>query len=439
MGRVQFVASLLQLALPVLCTAVRAGTVPAITYYVASPASAPGGAPTNTSAGRVAADGSADRPFHSLKAARDAVRTALRANRACGVEVVLGEGVYTEQIQLGALDSGSAGAPVVWRAAPGQHVLVSGGLSIPRSAFTPWNEGPAGAVQANLTQLGLTDLGSFSEGGGDTSAADSTGVAELFFENQPMDMARWPNLFANGSVQWAYTGSGVPHNCTTACTGFTWKNAPPNADKWPEEIRTRQPYLHGYWTWDWRDGYTPLTGVDTSAGVVAVSDPSLLPKVGLGARWHTINMLCELDSFGEYYIARNSSDTGMLYFLPPLEQPGLDANVSGRHSLDSAFVSVAPHVLSIEAGTSFVTLEGISFAHARGTIITTSGPVSNITIKDCTVSNGGGAGINMTGTGILISDTEVFGLAATGVEIRGGHHKSLTRGDNVIRGNYIHS
>ena len=140
----------------------------------------------------------------------------------------------------------------------------------------------------------------------------------------------------------------------------------------------------------------------------------------------------------EYYIARNSSDAGMLYFLPP-QQPKVDANADRQNALDSAFVSVAPHILSFEAGTSFVSFEGISFAHARSTIITTSGPVSNITINDCTVSNGGGSGINLTGTGIVISNTEIFGLAATGLVIRGGHHKSLERGDNVIRGNYIHS
>ena len=28
-------------------------------------------------------------------------------------------------------------------------------------------------------------------------------------------------------------------------------------------------------------------------------------------------MLCELDSPGEYYISRNATDAGMLYFLPP--------------------------------------------------------------------------------------------------------------------------
>ena len=30
-----------------------------------------------------------------------------------------------------------------------------------------------------------------------------------------------------------------------------------------------------------------------------------------------VNMLCELDSPGEYYISRNATDAGILYFLPP--------------------------------------------------------------------------------------------------------------------------
>ena len=125
----------------------------------------------------------------------------------------------------------------------------------------------------------------------------------------------------------------------------------------------------------------------------------------------------------------------MLYFLPPAT-----ASLAERQSaLDTAFVSVAPHVVTLDAGTAFVTLEGVVLSYARGTIITTLGPVANITIRNSTVSNGGGSGINVTGTGIVIEDSEVSGLAATAVEIRGGHHKTLERGDNLVKGNYIHT
>jgi hypothetical protein len=417
----------------------------AIIYHV-SPAAAAGGHRTqqqqqgssNLVASPTVGDGSVGRPFRGLAAAQSAVRaTLLRSGRHASVTVVLGAGIYTERLNLTAADSGTPSSPVVWRATPGANVLVSGGLPIPSSAFTPWPHGPSGSVQANLTALGLHNLGSLSSGGGDTTAADSTGVAELFFNQRPMHMARWPNLYPNGSVQWSYTGDGFPHNCTTACTGFHWRTAPTSsAARWAAEVSDRQPYLHGYWTWDWRDGYTPLTGVDAVTGVVSVSDPTLLSKVSLGARWHAINMLCELDSPGEYYIARNSSDAGMLYFLPPASSV-LAKQQSGL--LHSAFVSVAQHVVSLAAGASFITFVGINFAHSRDTIIAGLGPVANITIRNCTISNGGGSGISLTGTGINIQDSEVFGLAATAVEIRGGHHQTLARGENLVKGNHIHS
>ena len=404
------------------------GAAPAeyIIYHVSPAAGGHGGGSSH--AAQTPGDGSASLPFRSLAATQSAVRGALlRSNGHANVTVVLGGGTYTEQLTLTAADSGTASSPVVWRASPGERALVTGGMPIPPSAFVPWLHGPAGSVQANLTALGLDNLGSL--GSGD---AESTGVAELFFNQQPMHMARWPNLFPNGSVQWSYTGDGFPHNCTTACTGFHWHAPPTNAGLWAEEIIDRQPYLHGYWTWDWRDGYTPLTGVDTTTGVVSVSDPTLLPKVGLGARWHAINMLCELDSPGEYYIARNSSDAGMLYFLPP-------ASPASAKLQPAAFVSVAQHVISLAAGTSFITFEGIDFAHSRDTIVAGLGPVANITIRNCTISNGGGSGVSFTGTGVCIEDSEVFGVAATAVEIRGGHHQTLARGDNLVKGNHIHS
>jgi hypothetical protein len=408
-----------------------------ITYHVQPP---PDAAVVRDDDEAAEADGSPARPFRSLTAARDAVRAVLSEFEA-RVTVVVGAGTYAEHLELTPADSGRARRPVVWRAAQDAPVLISGGLHVPAATFSPWTQGPAGAMRSNLTALGLNDLGALTpavESGpvelGASSrghGGGSTGTAELFFADEPMHMARWPNLFKNGSVQWAYTGSGFPHNCSTACTGFHWKTAPPNSAKWAAEIRTGQPYLHGYWMWDWRDVYMPLSGVDTAAGVVSGPAASLLPKVGKGARWHTVNMLCELDSPGEYFISRNGSDAGMLYFIPPAS--------ANQGALDSAFVSVAEHVVSMAAGTSFITLEGISFSHARDAIVTATGPVANITIRNCTVSNGGGGGISISGRGIAIEDSVVFGLAGTGVEIRGGHHTTLARGDNLVRGNHIHS
>jgi hypothetical protein len=94
-----------------------------------------------------------------------AARAEVRAQKgAAGVYVNLRGGVYSCQtdggvlLPLTAADSGAPGAPVVWRAHPGEDVLLSAGLHIPAASFKP-RPGHAGQLQANLTALGIEDLG----------------------------------------------------------------------------------------------------------------------------------------------------------------------------------------------------------------------------------------------------------------------------------------
>jgi hypothetical protein len=77
-----------------------------------------------------AGSGSRAAPFGTLERARSAVRRIDR--RASGVEVRLLGGVYRlrEPLRLDARDSGTAGHEVVWRAAPGAHPVLSGGVRV---------------------------------------------------------------------------------------------------------------------------------------------------------------------------------------------------------------------------------------------------------------------------------------------------------------------
>jgi hypothetical protein len=144
----------------------------------------------DTAAGTLAA------PFCTLHRARDAVR-ALKARSggvvpAGGITVELRGGVYTAPVvgevplALSAADSGRPGAPIVWRARGGEAVLISAGVEIPPSAFAPRPVAPAGTLQANLSALGITDLGA-------VSTDPNVSRAELFYGGQPMTLARWPN------------------------------------------------------------------------------------------------------------------------------------------------------------------------------------------------------------------------------------------------------
>ena len=156
------------------------------------------------------ADGTARRPFGSLTYARDAVR--LLQPLAHGVQVNIGCGVHSPLL-LTAVDSGTAAAPIVYRGGidgdGSPCALVTAGLHVPASAFSPWNAaGRPGILRANLTALGMNDFGAIA--GGDLQDCQNN-KAELFYDKRPMALARWPNNPPNASngQTWARTLNGT--------------------------------------------------------------------------------------------------------------------------------------------------------------------------------------------------------------------------------------
>ncbi|MGB1717438.1 MAG: hypothetical protein ACPHO6_04750, partial [Candidatus Latescibacterota bacterium] len=97
--------------------------------------------------GRDSYSGTQKRPFATLARARDALRALPAAERA-GSTVWIGGGDYSmgESLRLGPRDGGQQGAPVTWRAVPGEQVRLVGGRVL--SGFTRV-EDPA--VLARLT------------------------------------------------------------------------------------------------------------------------------------------------------------------------------------------------------------------------------------------------------------------------------------------------
>lgn len=81
--------------------------------------------------GAAPGDGSRERPFTSLEAARDAARESLRAGKA-PVTVSLFGGLYRldSTLVFDARDSGRDGAPTIYRAVPGEKPVLSGGDAV---------------------------------------------------------------------------------------------------------------------------------------------------------------------------------------------------------------------------------------------------------------------------------------------------------------------
>ncbi len=147
--------------------------------------------------------GTKARPFRTLERARDAVRV-LKKQTALpkgGVVVWLRGGEYRRRksFELTAADSGEFDAPVVYRAWSGEKVVVSGGVEVrgfrPATPADAPNRLPKEArphvVVADLKALGITDFGSIQPRGFGLKPVPAH--LELFFNGEPMRLARWPN------------------------------------------------------------------------------------------------------------------------------------------------------------------------------------------------------------------------------------------------------
>ena len=166
------------------------------------------------SAASATPDGSRAAPYQSVGAARDALRrhTAAGGLPDGGATVLLHAGHHAPFALNGPLDSGRTDAPIVYAAAPGERAVVSGGVSLPQSAFEAWASGPAGALVADLGQLGVTSsqLGAMRTPKMGCISDCQHDKAELYLGSQAMTLARYPNKAADGSWQFlhAEVGSG---------------------------------------------------------------------------------------------------------------------------------------------------------------------------------------------------------------------------------------
>lgn len=359
-----------------------------------------------------AGPGDRSRPFATLERARDAVRELKRKEGLPedGVTVRIGPGTYyrSRPLQLSEEDSGTPGAPVAWKGEPGSTRLVGGR---PVDGWEPVTDSetlgrlPQGArehvLRADLAARGLADLGELKPRGFARPVYDAP--LELFFGGRPMTLARWPN---EGFATIAELPEGKDGDA------FGYEGDRPV--RWREEP---DPWTHGYWYQDWADGYLPVAGIDPEHRVIRLGEPG--PHYGYrkGQRWYALNLLCELDSPGEYYVDRSA---GVLYFWPP-------APVEENEAL----VSTTPGLVSVR-GASHLRLEGLSMEVTRGTAVTVRNG-TDVSVVNCTVRNTGNRAVVIKGgsrNGVVGCD--ISGTGDGGIVISGGDRPSLTPAGHFV-------
>lgn len=275
------------------------------------------------------AAGTAEKPFATLQRARDEVR---KVRPADGAHIVLHDGVHTlrEPLVLTAADSGKENAPVVFEAAPGAKVVVSGGRIL-----TGWR------VRDGRWEVDLPEVKS---GGWD--------FVDLFVGGERRPRARLPK---NG---WFKIAAELPPSGIGK--GVDFDKPSPGHDRFKFAPGTLRADWHALGdvevlvahTWrmhrlriaeivDDAVRFTGATGAGHSSG-----------RMPAGAPYLVENVREALSEPGEWYLDRAG---GVLTYLP---RPGEDPATT------RVVAPVLDHFLRIE-GASCVTFRGIDFAHAR--------------------------------------------------------------------------
>ncbi len=372
--------------------------------------------------------GTQDKPLANLERARDLIRQSRARGPlpAGGITVELAGGIYelSRPFELTAADSGTENAPIVYRPRQGEAVRLVGGRTV-----TGWKQVADPAAlnrldpsartqvwQADLKALGITDLAGIDKAG----IYQSDPAVELFFQDKPMTLARYPNSgYMHIAAGLDPNGNRKTGDVTSPDGRFVCDD--PRPARWVNE---KGIWLHGFWVWDWADQRIPLGSVNAAAHTLSFpARPGQTYTIRTGQWFYAENVLPELDSPGEWYLDRESS---ILYFWPPAPL------TSGK-----TVVSIVRDLFRLN-DVSHVTVRGFTIEAGRGSAILIQGG-SNVRVTACTIRNMGNWAVRVNGgTKHGVVGCDIYQTGQGGIHLEAGDRKTLTPAGHCADNNYIH-
>ncbi len=377
---------------------------------------------------------------------------------------------FTKAAELDAEDRGQVNCPVKYMAYPGEEVIFSGGKTIDPNAFTDVDdreflqriidsESRDKIVQVDLKSLGIEHYGNFRQHG--FSIAILPSPMELFIDDEPMTIAKYPN-------EGRLPVSGVVKDCSKAISGDF--SAIPGVisydfdrpDYW---TNAKNIWLRGYFMAGFADDNLRVASIDTANNTIALEHAHMFGMIptdttdewgGKIVGYYAYNLPEEIDMPGEYYIDR---EKGILYLYPPY----------GFESAKITLSVLEEPLLAVEH-TSNIIISGITFECARGMAVYLEDS-ENIVLDNCVFRNLGtvaamfGKGIsgadypiheftgflksrtignlkahvyentgfyNYAGTNCGLVNCSIYNTGTGAVILSGGKRSDLTAGNNYV-------
>ncbi len=421
---------------------------------------APGGVDTNP--------GTSGAPFLTLEKARDVVRALSPAQKSGGVTIYLRGGIHrrTTPFILSASDSGTASAPIVYAAFPGETPVLTSTRVIAASQWSPLASSEVSRVAPGVDATRIWEL----DVTGNTRAASypavfnewtifnalrasqNGGSLEVFRLGERQRLSRYPNVHptndtltpnlamngvaagadyvAPGGTATGYLngpGTYTRGDGTTALVGAAFQYAPAEAARiarWQTAISRGGLWIAGYWRVPWQLNVARVGLIDPLKNVIgfipnSTNANTALISNGIGDKynrpagskkepWWALNLLEEIDQPGEWSIDFSRQ---RLYFL--MDRAGAPAD--GEIELSDVGT-----ILFQLNGASDVRLQGLTFRRHLGINVQILNGTRNL-LLGCTFTQSGNMAVDInggTGHGVLSSDFEK--LASGGVMLRGG-------------------
>jgi len=391
-------------------------------------------------------EGSFDKPFASIKHALE----VCKMDNASEIEIVIRGGMYFINESLVLDNSLTNNKTINIKNYKDEKVTLSGGIRLDSKKFKKvsdlaiLNRIPKIAqnqvYETNLLVQGITNLGKRQSHG---FKCITTASMEVFCNQQPLTLARWPN---DGTlpIHKVLDPGSIRRNGDKENKGAIFNYIEDRPSFWKT---TNQIWLKGVFAYGYADADLPVARIDATKKTIQLQEAShygIFSTVDDSGKeikyrnYYFYNVLEELDSPGEWFVDDVSKK---MYVWPPTDL-----------QLAETIVSQTEVPLVVLKNTKGVTFSGIHFAYTRGMGLYAENTIST-SILHCEFSNMGTVAISLnnplpsgkmdytnsaikgdsiSNTQFLIQSCKISNTGTGGIILSGGNRKNLTSANNVI-------